>query len=59
MTAVAWNERAVGPNNRFPEVFGQSGFAGINQGLFGNREKNLVNRWCRRICADSGKCGPV
>ena len=51
MTAVAWNERAVAPNNRFPGVFWLSGFAGVNQGLLGNREKNLVNHWCEYVCA--------
>ena len=51
MNTVAWNERAVAPNNRFPEGFGLSGSAGINQGLFGNREKNLVNHWCEYVCA--------
>ncbi len=51
MTAIAWNERAVATNNRFPEGFGLSGSAGINQELFGNREKNLVNHWCEYVCA--------
>ncbi len=47
MTAVVWNERAVAPNNRFPA----SGFTGANQGLMGNREKNLVNCWCAYVFA--------
>jgi hypothetical protein len=56
MTSAAWNERAVAPNNRFPEGFGLSGSAGINQGLFGNREKNLVNHWCAYVCACICRC---
>lgn len=52
MTAVAWNERAVAPNNRFPEAFELSGFDGTNQGFFRNHEKDLVNRWCEPACAN-------
>lgn len=47
---ISWIECAFARTNSFTEISGLPVFTGTNLRHLGNREKNLVNRCCGRVC---------